>query len=80
MKLDCRSLEYKLYPLDMTDFLLVLVNTGVSHQLASSEYNKRRATCESGVEILTKYAPEAKSLRDIPLQLIEQHKHELTDT
>ncbi|PIQ34991.1 MAG: galactokinase, partial [Bacteroidetes bacterium CG18_big_fil_WC_8_21_14_2_50_41_14] len=42
IKLDCRSLEYELFPFDMTDYLLVLVNTGVKHALASSEYNIRR--------------------------------------
>jgi len=37
--LDCRSKKFELYPLDMTDFLIVLVNTGVSHDLATTEYN-----------------------------------------
>ena len=54
IKLDCRSLEYSYYPLDMSEQMLVLVNTGVKHSLASSEYNKRRLECEAGVALLQK--------------------------
>ncbi|CAI8026751.1 Galactokinase, partial [Geodia barretti] len=44
--LDCRSLEYKQVPLNLVDMLLVICNTNVKRELASSEYNKRRAECE----------------------------------
>jgi galactokinase len=76
IKLDCRSLEYEYFPLDMTDYMLVLVNTGVKHSLASSEYNKRRAECEAGVEILKKYDSSIKSLRNVSLELIQKHESE----
>ena len=45
IKLDCRSKKFELYPLDMTDFYIVLVNTGVTHDLATTEYNQRRKSC-----------------------------------
>lgn len=77
IKLDCRSLEYELYPLDMTDQLVILVNTGVKHSLASSEYNKRRQECEAGVAIIKKYKPEVNSLRDVSLNLLNAHKDEM---
>jgi galactokinase len=76
IKLDCRSLEYQYFPLDTTNHLLVLVNTGVKHSLASSEYNKRRQECENGVALLKKYVPAVNSLRDVNLELIESHKNE----
>jgi galactokinase len=76
IKLDCRSLEYAYFPLDMTDQLLVLVNTGVKHSLASSEYNKRRAECEAGVALLQKYDPNIKSLRNVSLEMIQKHEKE----
>lgn len=76
IKLDCRSLEYEYFPLDMTDYMLVLVNTGVKHSLASSEYNKRRAECEAGVEILKKYDSSIQSLRNVSLELIKKHESE----
>lgn len=77
MKLDCRSLEYEYIPFDFPAYKIVLVNSMVSHTLASSEYNVRRRQCEEGIAILKKHYPEITSLRDIePAQLL-QHKDEL---
>lgn len=77
MKLDCRSLEYEYIPFDFPAYKIVLVNSMVSHTLASSEYNVRRKQCEEGIAILKKHYPEITSLRDIePAQLL-QHKDEL---
>jgi galactokinase len=77
MKLDCRSLEYEYIPFDFPAYKIVLVNSMVSHTLASSEYNVRRQQCEEGIAILKKHYPEITSLRDIePAQLL-QHKDEL---
>jgi len=80
IKLDCRSLEYKLYPLDLTDYKVVLCDTQVKHNLASGEYNKRRKECETGVAIIKKYKPDINSLRDVPIELLEAHKNEMDST
>ncbi len=77
IRLDCRSLEFRYFPLTMKDHELVLVNTGVKHSLASSEYNKRREECLEGVSILQKFDESIKSLRDVTIDFIKQHKHEL---
>lgn len=77
IKLDCRSLDYEFYPLDMSDYLLILVNTGVKHELASSEYNNRRKECEAGVKLLQKYNPNINSLRDVSLEMIQTYKDEI---
>lgn len=74
IKLDCRSLEYEYFPFSMENHLLVLVNTGVKHSLASSEYNNRRVQCEEGVKLLQEFDPLIKSLRDVSLELLEKHK------
>jgi len=76
IKLDCRSLEYEYFPFKMENHLLVLVNTGVKHSLASSEYNKRREQCEAAVNLLRKYDPKITSLRDVTLHLLEKHESE----
>lgn len=57
IRLDCRSLEYKYYPFNPKGYRLVLLDTLVKHELASSAYNKRRESCENvakaiGVEYL----------------------------
>jgi galactokinase len=77
--LDCRSLEFRYFPLKMREYELVLVNTGVKHSLASSEYNKRRQECDMGVSILKKYDDSINSLRDVSLNFIEAHKDEIPD-
>ncbi|MGM0530907.1 MAG: galactokinase, partial [Bacteroidota bacterium] len=42
VKLDCRSLDSNYYPLHFKDYQLILCNSNVQHELASSEYNVRR--------------------------------------
>ena len=75
--LDCRSLEYKQVPLNLTDMMLVICNTNVKRELASSEYNKRRAECEKGVEILQQWMPSITSLRDVTLEDFKKYEVEL---
>ncbi len=70
MLLDCGSLEFQYFPLELDKYQLLLLNTNVSHSLASSEYNTRRAECEEGVELLKKKHPFITNLRDISLEQI----------
>lgn len=76
MKLDCRSMEYEYIPFDFPGYKIVLVNTMVSHSLAGSEYNVRRAQCEEGVALLKKYYPEIQSLRDVSYEQLTRHWQE----
>ena len=69
--IDCREMSHKLVPLDSDAVRLVVSNTGVHHELAASEYNKRRAECEQAVEALAKIEPAIKSLRDAVLDDVE---------
>lgn len=79
IKLDTRSLQYELFSIDLPEHKFVLVNTGVKHSLASSEYNKRRNECEIGVQIMKKYNAFINSLRDISLDEIQKHKKEFDE-
>ncbi|MBL0133051.1 MAG: galactokinase [Chitinophagaceae bacterium] len=76
MKLDCRSMEFEYIPFDFPGYKIVLVNTMVSHSLAGSEYNVRRAQCEEGVALLKKYYPEIQSLRDVSYEQLTRHWQE----
>lgn len=78
MKLDCRSLEYEYIPFDFPDHKIVLVNSMVTHSLAGSEYNVRRQQCEEGVSIIKKSHPAIKSLRDVKLDMLQQHQHDMS--
>lgn len=65
MKLDCRSLEFEYFPLELGEYELLLIDTRVKHSLASSEYNSRRKDCEEGVMIMRRDNSQRKSLRDV---------------
>ncbi|MDE0683754.1 MAG: galactokinase, partial [Candidatus Poribacteria bacterium] len=75
--LDCRSLEYEHVPLNLGEHAIAICNTKVKRELAASEYNKRRAECERGVDILSRWIPGISSLRDIALTDFKKHEEEL---
>ena len=75
--LDCRSLEYEQVPLNLSEHYIAICNTKVKRELAASEYNKRRAECERGVDILRRWIPGISSLRDIALTDFKKHEEEL---
>jgi galactokinase len=70
---DCRSLEFTLVKLP-PGIQLVICNTMVKHEIASGEYNRRRAQCEEGVRKLRTALPEICALRDVTLTQLEQHR------
>ncbi len=74
IRLDCRTLAYEYFPLELGRYELVLLNTNVAHSLASSEYNKRRSTCEEGVEIIQTRFPKVINLRDVSVDQLSQVK------
>ena len=76
--LDCRSLEFRLLPLP-DNVRLLICNTMVKHELASSAYNERREQCEAGVTHLAKFLPDVKALRDVSLDQLEQYGSELSE-
>lgn len=70
--LDCRSLEWLPIPLSSAQF--VICNTKIKHNLADSEYNKRRADCEEAAKTLG-----FESLRDISWQKFEETSEKLSE-
>ena len=78
--LDCESLDYSYIPIQIKPYKIVLLNTNVSHNLASGEYNVRRAQCEEGVAVLQKKYPEVKSLRNATMVMLNDVRNELDET
>jgi galactokinase len=72
IRLDCRSLEYEYFPLQIDGYKIVLLDSQVNHSLASSEYNTRRIECGKGVQDICKKYPEVQSLRDATVEMIEK--------
>jgi galactokinase len=71
IRLDCQSLEYVYFPFNTEGIRIVLLDTGVKHSLASSEYNTRRQQCEAGVSLVRAHYPTVSSLRDVTLPMLE---------
>lgn len=63
--LDCKTLDYRLVPVNIDGYKLVLSNTNKKHSLGNSEYNTRRKECEIGFEILKDKLPGITCLGDI---------------
>lgn len=78
IRLDCRSLEYEYVPFNPVGYRLVLLNTCVAHELASSAYNKRRESCENAASYIRKYHPEVELLRDATLDMLKEVANEVS--
>ena len=80
MRLDCRSMEHKYYPFHPKGYRLVLLDSVVKHELASSAYNKRRASCEHVVAALKAAGhPKVEFLRDVDMQMLSEVKGKVSD-
>jgi galactokinase len=77
--LDCRSLEFKFVPIP-SGLQFVVCNTMVKHDLATGAYNSRREECEEGVRAFAKWNPAIRALRDVSVDLLDQHANDLPAT
>ena len=77
IKLDCQNLSFEYFPFHAPNYTIVLCNTGVKHNLGDSEYNKRRAECEEGVQIMQNAFPQINSLRDVSAQMLRSQADKL---
>jgi len=78
IRLDCRSLEYKYFPFNPVGYKLVLLDSVVKHELASSAYNKRRQSCESAAAAIRRNHPEVEFLRDATMGMLNEVKGDIS--
>ena len=64
IRLNCKTGEYKYFPFHPKGYKLVLIDSCVKHELASSAYNKRRESCEKAAAEIKKLHPEVDFLSD----------------
>jgi len=57
---------------------VLVCNTMVRHELASSEYNRRRADCDAGVAALRRADPSIRALRDATLEQLDEVRGDLS--
>lgn len=79
IRLDCRSLQYTYFPFDPKGYRLVLLNSQVKHDLASSAYNDRRKSCENVVAAIQKRHPEVELLRDATYDMLDEVRGEVSE-
>ena len=72
IRLDCRSMEYKYFPFHPQGYRLVLLDSVVKHELASSAYNKRRESCENVVKAIAERHDGVEFLRDCTMEMLDE--------
>jgi galactokinase len=70
--LDCRSLDWRAVSLPLDEMTLVVCHSGQARRLAGSEYNVRRAQCDTAVAVLAGRDPSVQSLRDVTPELLDR--------
>ena len=78
IRLDCRSLEYQYFPFKPEGYRLVLLDSVVKHELASSAYNHRRQSCENVVAAMKQLHPEVEYLRDANMEMLNEVRAEVS--
>ncbi|MBK8705822.1 MAG: galactokinase [Saprospiraceae bacterium] len=73
--LDCRSLDYAYIPFDTGNYRVVLLNSKVHHELASSAYSTRVKECREAAAIAG-----VKSLRELNPEQLEVFRHHMSPT
>ncbi len=73
IRLDCRSMEYEYFPLNVEGYKLVLINSKVKHELVDSPYNRRRESCERVATLLGQ-----PSLRGVSMAQLEAVKDQVS--
>ena len=79
IRLNCKTLEYQYFPFKPEGYRLVLLDTCVKHELASSAYNKRRASCENAAAHIKKNHPEIEFLSDCNRLWLDEVRAEIPE-
>ena len=85
--LDCRSYEYRYIPFDTPGISIMVIDTNVRREVASSAYNERRQQCEEATlllrDLIAPHDPESAqqitALRDISPAQFTQYKEYLPE-
>ena len=78
MRLNCATMEFEYFPFNPKGYKVVLLDTVVKHELASSAYNNRRESCENACAHIAAKHPEVKYLSDATMQMLDEVKNEVS--
>ena len=79
MRLNCATMEFEYFPFNPQGYKVVLLDTVVKHELASSAYNKRRASCENACAHIAAKHPEVKFLSDATMEMLDEVKNAISE-
>jgi len=79
MRLNCATMEFEYFPFNPEGYKVVLLDTVVKHELASSAYNKRRESCENACAHIKARHPEVNFLSDAAMAMLEEVKSEISE-
>jgi galactokinase len=71
--LDCRSRTYGHIPFLLNGHVVVIVDSGVRHELAAGEYARRQAECGRAVEYFQSHDQQVHALRDVSIETVREH-------
>lgn len=77
--IDCRSLTSQAIGFPAREETLLVCDSGIKHELATSEYNLRRAECEDGVRQIRQYIPSVRSLRDVGYEDFQRIESDISE-
>jgi galactokinase len=77
--LNTNTLDYKIVPLELGDYTLLIANTNKRRSLTESAYNERRSQCDQGLETLQNNGVKIKELCDLTPNEFESVRQYLTD-
>ena len=72
MRLNCATMEFEYYPFNPKGYKVVLLDTLVKHELASSAYNRRRESCENACAHIAAKHHELKYLSDATMAMLNE--------
>jgi galactokinase len=75
--LDCNTLKYSVVKANFDPYELLLLNSNVSHNLAGTEYNRRRAECEEALAIIRQTYPEYSCLAEVPKAVLMRFRRKM---
>ena len=79
IRLNCKTLEHQSFPFNPEGYKLVLLDTCVKHELASSAYNFRRQSCERAAAAIKQNHPEVEFLSDCKRVWLDEVRDKISE-
>lgn len=75
--IDCRSVTHTCVPLRLSRCRLLIIDSGIKHELADGSYGRRVKECRQAVAVLKEVEPSIGSLRDVTEDMLNRHSGRL---